>query len=94
MKPSRFLVPPLSLVLFAALFLAGCAAKLTNDNLNKVHNGMSQAEVQAILGKPSRVESGETLGIRGTTFYYDAKGASVQIVFLNDAVLVKQGSFQ
>jgi hypothetical protein len=40
------------------------------------------------------VESGETLGIRGTTYYYEKKGVSVQIVFLNDAVMVKQGSFQ
>ncbi len=93
MKPLRLLVPSLPLLL-ALLFLAGCASKLSNDNLNKVHNGMSTAEVQKILGKPTRVESGETLGIRGATFYYETKGASVQIVFLNDAVLVKQGSFQ
>lgn len=92
------MIPPMKsyrlLLLLPVLALAACASKLTNDNLNKVHNGMSQAEVKKVLGNPTRVESSETLGIRGTTFYYDAKGASVQIVFLNDSVLVKQGSFQ
>jgi len=87
---------PLFLALVPAiLLLGGCdSAKLTNANLDQVHNGMTDSQVEAILGKPTRIETGETLGIRGTTFYYQKGGADVQIVFLNNGVMIKQGTFK
>ena len=81
------------ILLMTAALLAGCG-KLSNENLSRVKTGMSEVEVKSILGKPSRTETGETLGIRGTTYYYESGGAEVKIVFLNDSVMVKEGSFK
>ncbi len=90
--------PFFPLLLPVVLLLAGCdmfsGAKLTNANLDQVHNGMTDTQVESILGKPTRIETGETLGIRGTTFYYQKGGADVQIVFLNNGVMIKQGTFK
>ena len=84
------------LAVFTLVFgMAACSrAHLTNENLNKVYNGMTEAQVEAILGKPTRIETGETLGIKGSTYYYDKGGAHVEITFLNNGVMVKQGTFQ
>jgi hypothetical protein len=86
---------PLLAVSMLVLGLAACSrARLTNENLGKVYNGMTEAQVETILGKPSRIETGETLGIKGSTYYYDKGGAHVEITFLNNSVMVKQGTFQ
>jgi outer membrane protein assembly factor BamE (lipoprotein component of BamABCDE complex) len=76
-----------------ALMLAACANKLTNENLTKVKTGMTQSQVKELLGSPTRTESGATLGVEGATFYYTKSGAEVKIVFLNDSVITKSGSF-
>jgi len=82
-------------VLGLALALAGCGNyKLTSANLDKVHNGMSKKEVEALLGKPNRIETGETLGIRSSTYTYSKKDAEVKIVFFNDHLMLKNGTFQ
>lgn len=89
MKQLRFL--GLALVVFG---LVACASKLTNENLAKVKTGMSESEVKAILGSPTQVETGEALGIRGTTYYYKSGDTQVKIVFVNDGVVTKEGSFK
>jgi outer membrane protein assembly factor BamE (lipoprotein component of BamABCDE complex) len=66
---------------------------LTSDNLNKIKTGMSKEEVKVILGEPSQIEQGETLGISGTTFYYKAGKTEAKVVFLNNGVMAKEGSF-
>lgn len=81
-------------VALSATFLLGCVNKLSNENLSKVKNGQTEEEVKAILGKPDRVETGETLGLRGTTYYYSGHGAEVKVVFLNNSVMAKEGSFK
>lgn len=73
--------------------LSACASKLNDENLAKVKNGMSSAEVKKILGGPDRVETGNILGLEGTTFYYHRGESKVQISFINDQVTVKIGTF-
>ena len=77
-----------------ALILAACSSRLTDDNLAKVRTGMSASEVKAILGKPDREETSETLGIRATTYYYKNGAGEAKITFLNDGVMVKEGAFK
>ncbi|SDU14671.1 Outer membrane protein assembly factor BamE, lipoprotein component of the BamABCDE complex [Verrucomicrobium sp. GAS474] len=88
------LLPLFGFALVVALSLTACSSKLTNENLTKVKTGMSASEVEALLGKPASIETSETLGIRATTYYYKAGGAEVKISFLNDGVMVKEGSFK
>jgi hypothetical protein len=87
------LVKGIGLVACVILF-AGCAGKLTNDNLLKVKSGMSETEVRAILGKPAKIESSEVLGIRGSSYIYEKGGNKVQITFVNDVVIGKSGNFE
>jgi outer membrane protein assembly factor BamE (lipoprotein component of BamABCDE complex) len=95
MRPVIMNTPRLLLTLIAATaLLAACTSKLTNDNLNKIKTGMTQVQVKEVLGTPSRSETGSTLGVEGATFYYSKSGTEVKIVFLNDAVILKSGSFQ
>jgi hypothetical protein len=80
----------------AALFLAACASKLTEDNLQKIHNGMSPDEVKAILGNPTDVKtsSGPFGLMSGTTFTYHSNNSDVTITFLNDKVMATEGEFK
>ncbi len=82
-----------------SLILMGCGGgsplTLTQDNLNKVHNDMSQAEVRDIMGAPtdSRDEPIPVVGGTKTTYTYRNDSSEVTIVFKNDKVQEKDGSF-
>jgi len=77
-----------------ALFLTACGSKLTEDNLQKIHNGMTTDEVKAILGTPTDVQSSGALGITGTTFTYHTSTSDVKITFLNEKVIATEGDFK
>jgi|GEM_PF-477276 len=91
--PSLRTLCVLPLLALLLLFVTACGSKRTPENLSKVKNGMKSSEVQAILGKPDRVETATILGLEGTTFFYEKGEARVQISFINDEVTVKLGSF-
>ncbi len=60
-----------ALVAVAALLMVTACSRLTEVNLQKVHNGMTTAEVKAILGEPTSSQTGSALGIiSGTTYTY------------------------
>jgi hypothetical protein len=88
-------------VLCAALSLAlfGCGAAspftLTQENLDKVHDGMSSADVRGILGTPteSHDEPIPVVGGTKTTYTYRNDSSEVTIVFKNDQEQTKTGSF-
>lgn len=88
MKKVKLLAVGLALVA-----LVGCGSKLTPENLAKVEGGMTQAQVEQILGKPTKVETGGALGISATTMLYESGGKKVKIVIMNDSVMSKSGSF-
>ncbi len=81
------------LLLTAVIALAACS-RLTQDNLEKVHNGMTTDEVKATLGEPTSSSSGSFLGQSGTEFVYHTDKSDVKIDFVNDKVIATQGSFQ
>ncbi|HTU21004.1 MAG TPA: outer membrane protein assembly factor BamE [Gemmataceae bacterium] len=68
--------------------------KVTQENYNKINTGMTEAEVKAILGEPT--ESRPTQGnVHALVWHRKSArgGASVQIVFQNGKVMMKQGVF-
>jgi hypothetical protein len=82
-----------------SLMLVGCGGgsplTLTQDNLNKVQSGMSQADVRGILGAPteSRDEPIPLVGGTKTTYTYRNDKSEVTIVFKNDQEQEKNGTF-
>ena len=82
------------LFVFVALALAACS-KLTEDNLQKIHNGMTTSDVKAILGEPTSSQTGSALGIvSGTTYLYHTDTSDVKITFVDDKVIATEGEFK
>ncbi len=78
----------------AILVLAACS-KLTEENLQKVHTGMTTAEVEAILGKPTNSSTSNSFNIlSGTTYTYHTDTSDVKITFVNDKVIATDGNFK
>ncbi len=81
-------------ILFLALAFTACS-RLTEANLEKIHNGMSPDEVKAILGEPTNSQTSSALGlISGTTFTYHTSTSDVKITFVNDKVIATEGEFK
>jgi len=82
-----------------SLLLMGCGGgssfTLTQANLDKVQTDMSQNDVEAILGKPteSTTEPIPIVGGTQTTFTYRNDTSNAVIVFKNDQVKEKHGTF-
>jgi hypothetical protein len=82
-----------------SLILSGCGGgsplTLNQENLNKIHDDMSQTEVRGIMGAPSesREEPIPLVGGTQTTYTYHNDTSEVVIVFKNDKVKEKHGTF-
>ena len=82
-----------------SLTLLGCGGgsplTLNQDNLNKIHEGMSQADVRSIMGAPteSKEEPIPLVGGTQTTYTYRNDKSEVVIVFKNDQEKEKRGTF-
>ena len=84
----------LAVAVSSILLLTACS-RLTEANLEKIHNGMTSAEVKAILGDPTSSQTGNALGIvSGTTYIYHTSSSDVKITFLNDKVIATEGEFK
>ena len=87
------------LCLALTLILAGCGAYssivLTQANLDKIHDDMSPADVKSILGDPASSESEPIPLVGGTqTIYtYHSNSSEVTILFKNDPMKEKHGTF-
>jgi len=86
-------------VSMAAAALEGCHSSVLNplsqENLDKVHEHMSAEDVKAILGEPttSKTEPIPIVGGTKTTYTYDNGKDQVVIIFKNDDLQTKEGSF-
>ncbi len=82
-----------------SLVLAGCGGgsplTLNQDNLNRVQQDMSQTDVRGILGAPteSKTDPIPLVGGTQTTYTYRNNNSEVVIVFKNDQVKEKHGTF-
>lgn len=77
----------LGLALFLSLF-AGCGhgSKLTLENYNLIKPGMSKAQVETILGPPTKVERKDMVFYAKTTYRYEEGKKFAIITFKNDEV--------
>ena len=88
-------VTPIFVFALVAMGLLTACSKLTEDNLQKIHNGMSTSDVKAILGEPTSSQTGSALGIiSGTTYIYHTSTSDVKITFVDDKVMATEGDFK
>lgn len=68
---------------------------LTQANLDKIHDNMSPKEVISILGQPtdSKTEPIPIVGGTQTIYTYHTNSSDVTIVFKNDLMKEKRGTF-
>ena len=75
---------------FALLSFASCnnsaapASKMTRANYDQVHGGMSQAQVQALLGPPTSTSTEDKLIYKRTIWRYVQGDKYINITFKND----------
>ena len=77
-----------SLLLAAFLLLAACS-KVTQENFGKIQDGMSEQEVQALLGKPRESSNITVLGLSGTSSRWAADEGTIAVQFVNGKVRAK-----
>ncbi len=76
-----------------ALCLLACAgSKINKENFDKIKTGMTQGEVQAILGPPTESESVDVAVSSGTASKWRWKDITITIQFVNSKVIAKQFS--
>jgi hypothetical protein len=73
----------------ALLLAASACSKITQENFAKVHDGMSEQEVLALLGNPTESSSVGVLGLSGTSSRWVANDAVITIQFVNGKVRLK-----
>jgi hypothetical protein len=72
-----------------ALLLVACGSRLSQENFNRITDGMAYADVVKILGEPKSSEGRGALGITaGTSKWKDGKH-KITIVFINGKVMSK-----
>jgi len=80
----------LAVVAVLAVWLAGCGTRITKENFDKIQTGMTQAEVQAILGEPTESSSVDLALFSGTTSTWRAGDTTIAVQFVNGKVVAKQ----
>ncbi|MDZ4814799.1 MAG: outer membrane protein assembly factor BamE [Verrucomicrobiota bacterium] len=80
---------PIKKVLFVSAFLlvAACGSKLTSNNLDKIKEGSTAADVKMLLGKPTKENSTSLIGVSTTTYQYEEGTKKVSITFVNEKVV-------
>ena len=72
--------------------IAGCSSRLSQENFDKIREGMSQKEVREILGEPVNAEGTSVLGISGGESVWKDDKTLITVHFLNDKVVSKRMS--
>jgi outer membrane protein assembly factor BamE (lipoprotein component of BamABCDE complex) len=88
---------PKLMVLIVIVLLSWCLAacgssRLSQENFDKIHTGMTQAEVIAILGEPTESSSVDVAVFSGTASTWKKDGTTITIQFANGKVVAKQFS--
>jgi hypothetical protein len=79
----------LALVL-TLLALTACASRISQENYDKITNGMTQQEVAQILGPPTESSGASLFGLSGgATTWKDGK-TTITVQFLNEKVVGKE----
>jgi len=76
------------LIALFAVGLSACDNKINQENYEQLEVGMTQEQVQSILGEPDSVETGSLAG-KST---WESRGSKIEINFLADRVTTKHFS--
>ncbi len=76
--------------LLCALLLAGCGSNVSEAIFERIHAGMTAAEVRAILGEPTESTSMGVGPLVGSTATWKGKEGPITIQFVNHKVFTKQ----
>ena len=84
----------LAVILFVSATIAGCGGNpVTQSNYEKIKNGMSQSEVEAILGKgKEQASSGGNFGgisMDGKSMVWQNGNEIITVMFMNGEVMSK-----
>jgi len=89
-KKKNFLL--IIFLMLVLLFVCGCSVgRITEENYNKIHDGMSFNEVVEILGDDYDISSNAGYGEYSSSCYVweGLGGANITIIFLNGKVFSK-----
>jgi hypothetical protein len=78
--------------LLAALALAACGSRVSQENFDRIQSGMTREEVVAILGAPTETSGFSVGSLSGESAAWSGKDASISIQFANGKVMSKQYS--
>ena len=76
-------------VAFSALLLLTACSKVTQENFGKIQDGMSEQEVQALLGKPAESSNLTVLGLSGASSRWTGDEGTIAVQFVNGKVRAK-----
>jgi len=79
-----------ALALAAAALLAACGSKISAENFERIHTGMAQKEVIALLGEPSETSNVSFAGLSGGMATWRDGNTVISVQFVNDKVQGKQ----
>lgn len=85
--PTRDIPSRIAAAMLLALALAACN-NVTPENYARIKDGMTEAEVIAILGKPTETSSLSVLGMTGTSSTWAGGGHSIMIQFVDGKVRI------
>jgi len=77
------------LIITLSLCILACGSKVNQTNFDKIKSGMSQAEVESIIGKPKNSASMGIGEFSGSTATWETNDAKIIIQFVNDKVKIK-----
>ncbi len=93
---ARFLLAPI-LAAVCLLSFSACdrtaapvATKLTKANVDQIQQGMTQSQVQSILGSPQESDTKDLVVYKRTTFRYTEGPVYVNITFKNNELDKKE----
>ena len=75
-------------------FIAGCSgSKVDQKNYDRIHVGMTESEVQQLLGKPSTTDTvSSAFGLNGSRESWQDGGRSITVIFVLGKVAGSQKS--
>ncbi|HEY5896041.1 MAG TPA: hypothetical protein VIV54_00625 [Burkholderiales bacterium] len=77
-----------SRILVLVLLLAACS-KVTQENYLRIEEGMTEQEVNTLLGKPTDSNSVSVLGVSGTVSRWAGADGVITVRFINGKAGIK-----
>ncbi|MFN2645190.1 MAG: hypothetical protein ABR570_09380 [Burkholderiales bacterium] len=74
---------------FLLLLAATACARITQDNYLRIEEGMSEHEVNALLGAPAEAQSFNAFGVSSTTSRWVGSDATITVRFINGKARIK-----